>query len=147
MQNRNELFLALSACLTGFEPLELTALGMADRYLQALDDRVPAAIVNNLLAVFQSMAPQDGNALARLNENIMDDATFGPVARNVILLWYQGSWRQLPDDWRAAHGVCALDATQVLSEDAYLAGLQWTVAGGHPAGGQPQGFGSWSNPV
>jgi hypothetical protein len=32
----------------------------------------------------------------------------------------------------------------VVSSEAYLSGLQWVVAGAHPAGRRQQGYGVWS---
>jgi hypothetical protein len=66
------------------------------------------------------------------------------VARNLILVWYCGTWTALPDGWREAYGTSPLDTDRVLSAEAYQAGLQWVAAGAHPAGALQQGYGAWS---
>jgi hypothetical protein len=50
----------------------------------------------------------------------------------------------MPETWRAAYGASKGDTNKVISGEAYLAGLQWTVAGAHPPGAQAQGFGAWA---
>lgn len=147
MKSRNDVFLDLSSYLTGFDTIELIAIGLSDHYLKVLDSIVPASIVDNLLEIFGRTEGQDASLIKQTGENIMNDPALGPVARNLILLWYQGVWTQLSDAWRAAYGITDQDYTHVISSDAYLSGLQWLVAGAHPSGGKPQGFASWSNPV
>jgi hypothetical protein len=131
VNTRSERFVALSARLTGFGHVTLLGTGMTSEYLDALDAVLGAGMVDELLAV-----EDIGEAL--------DDAKLGPIARNVILLWYCGTWTALPDDWRAAYGTSPLDTTRVESAEAYQAGLQWVVAGAHPAGARQQGFGAWA---
>ena len=68
------------------------------------------------------------------------------MARNLVIAWYCGTWTKLPDDWRAAHGAAVGDTNHVLFPEAYLAGLQWVVAGAHPPGANQQGYASWAVP-
>jgi hypothetical protein len=75
---------------------------------------------------------------------ILQDATWGPVARRVMILWYCGSWTALPDAWHAIHGASPADTDHVVSAEAYQAGLQWVTVGAHPAGARQQGFGAWA---
>ena len=82
----------------------------------------------------------------RLEALVMDDPDLGPLARNVIALWYLGQWNALPNDWRNRHGASPRDVPRVISADAYAAGLVWTAAGAHPMGAKPPGYGSWANP-
>lgn len=142
---RRQSFLGLSAALTGFDRLQLLGTGVAEQYLRTLDAIVPAETLARLLSAYDALPSGEGKAPA-LAADILGDAELGPVARNLILLWYSGSWKRLPDDWRAAHGKSPLDETHVVSPAAYLAGLQWAVVGAHPQGGQQQGFGSWAEP-
>jgi hypothetical protein len=132
---RTERFLELSVRLTGFGRVALLGTGMTDAYLRALDEVLPTGTVDELLAAGER---DDGVS------HLLDDAKLGPVARNLILLWYCGTWTALPDEWRAAYGTSPLDTTRVESAEAYLAGLQWVVAGAHPAGARQQGFGAWA---
>jgi hypothetical protein len=75
---------------------------------------------------------------------ILDDPKLGPVARNIILLWYCGTWTALSEAWRAAYGASPLDTSRVVSAEAYQGSLQWAAAAAHPAGARQQGYGAWS---
>lgn len=138
-------FLGLSACLTGFGRLRLLGTGVTEQYLRTLGAMLPPGVLERLLGSYRAL-PEGNGRDAALRERILDDAELGPVARNVIVLWYCGSWSKLPDDWRSADGAAALDHAHVVSAAAYLAGLQWSLSGGHPAGGLPQGYGAWATP-
>ena len=144
MTDRLQEFLELSVCLTGFDRLQLMSTAMAEEYLRTLDTILPASLVDSLLTTYRSL-PADGHETA-LSDGILKDPQLGPVARNVIVLWYSGTWKQLPNEWRAINGSSPLDDTHVVSSTAYLSGLQWKVVGAHPAGGLQQGFGAWSAP-
>lgn len=137
MDRRSELFIGVSARLTGFNRVALLGTGMTAAYLRAMDAVLPAGMLDALLADERSLVD------TRLGE-LLDDAKLGPVARNLILLWYCGTWTVLPDEWRAAYGSSPLDTNRVESADAYQAALQWVAAGAHPAGARQQGFGAWA---
>jgi hypothetical protein len=141
--DRLERFLGLSAFLTGFGRVDLLGTGVADKYLAVVDQVVSAGVVDEALEAFGRLPPgADGESAAPLA--ILGDPKIGPIVRNLIVLWYSGTWTQLPETWRAAYGASPFDANKVVSAAAYLAGLQWTVAGGHPAGARAQGFGAWA---
>jgi hypothetical protein len=131
--SRLRAFLELSSALTDFNGVELLGTGVAGAYLRTLGEILPAAVLDDLL---------DGRDAAA----ILDDATLGPIARNVIVMWYCGTWSALPEDWRAAHGTSPLDVDHVVSPDAYVSGLQWVAAGAHAIAARPQGFGAWALP-
>jgi len=143
MSERLERFVALSALLTGFNQVQLWGSGIAGEHLQVLDEILSADVVDDLIEVFQRLPAEDGreNAVAAI---ILGDPRLGPVARNLIILWYSGVWTQLPPAWREAFGASPLDTTRVTSGAAYQSGLQWAVAGAHPPGAKHQGFGSWA---
>jgi hypothetical protein len=131
MTNRSERFLLLSCRLTGFSSFSLRATGMLEAYMRALDERLPPGLLDGMLA-------------SSNDDAMLDDPRFGPVGRNLIVLWYSGAWAPLPDAWTAAYGATDKGLQGVISAAAYQAGLQWVVAGAHPAGAQQQGFGAWS---
>jgi hypothetical protein len=132
--DREQRFLAMSTRLTGFDRVRLAGTGHTGTYLRAIDAVLPAGLLDELLDAFD-----------RLPETaVLADPKLGPVARNVILTWYCGTWTALPDAWRAAYGVSPLDTARVLSADSYQQGLQWVAAGAHPAGARQQGYGAWS---
>jgi len=145
MDHRLEKFLELSVALTGFGRLALLGTGVGAEYLQALDRIVPVRIVNDFLQRAESLSAK-GDHNTTVVHAILDDRVLGPVARNVIVMWYCGTWSVLPDDWRAEHGASEADVPHVISAAAYLTGLQWTTIGAHPPGGLPGGFGSWASP-
>jgi hypothetical protein len=70
----------------------------------------------------------------------------GPIARNVIVLWYLGQWDQMPRHWRDRQGASPADVAGVPSAAAFRAGLVWRAIGAHPTGANPPGFGSWATP-
>lgn len=136
-------FLGLSAFLTGFGRVTLVGTGVADTYLQTLEEVLPGDVLDELLAAYERLPDGDGGEEAAA-ATILEDATLGPVARNLIVLWYTGSWTALPDEWRDAHGASPLDTDRVVSGDAYITGLQWLAAGAHAVGARQEGFGSWA---
>lgn len=144
MMERFESFLNLSVALTGFSPIELRGTGVANDYLGALEATLPVGVCDELLTAWdtQSAGADDDTAVRQ----ILGDPKLGPVAQNLTVLWYCGTWTALPDVWRSAYGVSPLDMKRVISAEAYQAGLQWVVAGAHPPGSGQQGFAAWSMP-
>ncbi len=128
---RLEHFLDLSVTLTGFSHFQLLGTGLTETYLATLESIVPEDVLGQLLDA---------------GPDSLGDPELGPVARNLILMWYCGTWNPLPDDWRDRHGSSPLDTRHVISAEAYRSGLQWVAAGAHPAGANQQGFGAWAMP-
>ena len=91
-----EDFLSVSAALTGFSVAQLQGTGMARGYFDEL-----VAIVGDELTLALTREgrlalrwPDDVEEQLRLR--VMDDPDLGPPARNLAVLWYTGSWFQLP---------------------------------------------------
>jgi hypothetical protein len=145
VSERVDSFLEMSEVLTGFKRVELLGTGMTEQLVASLDQVLPAGVLDELLDAYRRLPP-GAEAEAALESNVLADSKLGPVARNVILAWYCGTWTALPDTWRAAYGGSPLDTDRVLSPEAYLGGLQWVAAGAHPAGARQQGYGAWSVP-
>lgn len=148
-EDRRDRFVELSAFLTGYGSVDLNGTGLTGLYLQTLDAVLPAGVVDELLDAFGLLpaAPSGEEGAAGRDVAgavILDDPKLGPVARNVILLWYCGTWTALSESWRAAYGASPLDASRVVSAEAYQGALQWAAAGAHPAGARQQGYGAWS---
>ncbi len=141
MTSRPQSFVLLSEALTGFSRIRLQGTGMTATYFDELTAILPGGMLQSILDDFMA---EPTRPVAERAAALLADSETGPVARNIILLWYQGSWHQLPDDWRARHGAAERDTTHVVSAAAYQAGLQWVAAGAHPAGARQQGFGAWS---
>ncbi|WP_207460052.1 hypothetical protein [Azospirillum sp. SYSU D00513] len=146
MNGQLESFIGLSILLTGFDAVRLRGSGMAEPYLKAIGAVLPPDVVGDLLSAYEQLPPGSERERERVLESeILGDPRLGPVARNLIVLWYCGSWTQLPPAWRAAFGESPLDTNRVISGAAYQAGLQWEAAGGHPPGANPQGYGAWAS--
>lgn len=142
MSERLNTFLKLSARLTGVSQLQLLGTGVGSEFLDSLDKVLSSERLGRLLTAFAQVESGTEQSLSR---EILENPELGPVARNVIVMWYCGTWEQLPDEWRSTYGRSPLDEPHVVSQAAYLAGLQWRIVGAHPSGGAPQGFGSWSS--
>lgn len=133
-------FVAASVRLTGFDHTELIGTGVAGDHLDALEAAVPKEMVTELLDVLGGDAVSDEEVAACLAH-----PDLGPVARNLIVAWYTGTWNRLPEGWHRDQGSDGShDATRVVSAAGFVAGLQWQVAEAHAPGGDAQGFGAWS---
>jgi hypothetical protein len=146
-----DLFLSLSSALTGFTMEELQGTGMLDTYYTTFADIVDSAICARLWDTwYQVIRESAGHGRERLNQLIRADiytsAEFGPLARNIIGMWYLGNWSQLPAAWRSQFGAKASDSDHVISAQAYQQSLVWIVMGSHPAGAKQPGYGSWAQP-
>lgn len=129
-------FVRLSAALTGFSAAELQSSGMVKPYWDFMAGIAGEHGMGRLL----DADPASDAALQAL----LSDPHGGPLARNLITLWYLGQWVQLPYAWRNRHGAHAQDETHYLSAESYAAGLVWQAMHSHPQGARQPGFGSWS---
>jgi hypothetical protein len=163
---RKDAFLALSAELTAFGVVDLVGTGLSERYLDTIDGIVGSHTVDALLAAHaaldgadlsdgggRSIADDqrdepggDGDRRRRLRRTMLGDPYLGPVARNLIKLWYSGTWYQLPRSWREVHGARDGDITCTVSAEAYVQGLLWPAIGAHPPGARAPGWASWTSP-
>jgi hypothetical protein len=82
----------------------------------------------------------------RLRREIFGDEKLGPIACNIIKLWYVGIWYQLPPAWTDAFDARPNDVTFMVSASACPEGLLWAAIGAHPPGAKAPGFGSWAAP-
>jgi len=130
-----ERFVALSAALTGFRTVDLWGTGQARAHL----DLVLTVAGDGLGARLLEADPADTGAL-------LADPDLGPLARNLIVLWYLGQWDQMPRDWRDRHGASPADVAHVASAAAFRAGLVWPAIGSHATSANAPGFGSWATP-
>jgi hypothetical protein len=141
-----EEFVRISAELTGFTAAELQASGM----MRAHFEEFRLVLGLPLLAAFLSSGL---NTTALLNSRL-----HGPLARNLIRVWYVGQWKRLPDDWLAVvsqelsesvrdrFNEFGRNSDRVISSNAYKRGLAWTAIGAHAPGTGHPGFGSWALP-
>ena len=93
-------FLELSVAITGYDDAVLWGTGMVDTYLTFVLDAVGDQVTGRLLSVWHQVADAaqgDPSALDQmLRDEVFADPTLGPVARNLIVLWYLGDGSSCP---------------------------------------------------
>lgn len=143
-------FLTISSTLTGFSRFRLHGTGQAQLYFSTLTDVVGAETIAELTRAFtaaSAAAHGDEAALERqLRIAILSHEKLGPIARNIIKLWFVGTWYQLPADWRDTFGTPDRDGTFVPAPSAYVEGLLWPTIGANPNGAKAPGYGTWAEP-
>ena len=141
-----EKFLAFSADVTAFTVFELQGTGQAEAYFATVSDVVGSELVDQLLDAYDRVCSEEhADRDFRLRREIFGDEKLGPVARNIIRLWYVGIWYQLPRAWTEAFGAREKDVTFMVSAAAYTEGLLWPAIGAHPTGAKTPGYGSWAS--
>ncbi len=149
-ENRLQRFLAFSAEVTGFTIFDLTGTGQAESFLTTVSDVVGEEFVGELLDAYDGASEQAQDDPARLDSllrrDIFSDEKLGPIARNVIKLWYVGIWYQLPREWMELYGVRDANDMFTVSAAAYTEGLLWPAIGANPPGAKGPGYGSWAAP-
>jgi hypothetical protein len=145
-----ELFRSLSVTLTGFSDAELSGTAMAQTYFTLIPSIVGEEKFGRLLAIWRDTyirGQGDEPLLEKLvKEQIFEEPDLGPIARNVVTLWYLGMWFQMPASWRNKHGAWANDVTFVVSPQSYTEGLVWKAIHTHPPAAKQPGYGSWALP-
>ncbi|MFM6278765.1 MAG: hypothetical protein ACKN9K_10520, partial [Dolichospermum sp.] len=64
-----------------------------------------------------------------LSSQILKSSKRGPVARNIIKLWYTATWEKLPPAWEAWYGAGKENSHFIPSPQAYPEGLVWRAIG------------------
>lgn len=143
-------FLRLSSAVTGFSEFRLLGTGQAEAYLATVRAVAGDRALRELLQRYARLADAAGEDSERhdrsLRSEILSDEWLGPIARNVIKLWFVGTWYQLPGWWRDTFGVSDLDVTFVVSPAAYTEGLLWPTVDANPPGAKGPGFATWTGP-
>jgi len=146
-------FYHLSAALTDYKVVQLKGTGVGEEYLDVLSTIIPRDILAELFGCYRSLDTQHPakSKDQMIRSLILCDAKFGPVARNIIKMWYLSIWYQMPDDWRQLYGKPSQsparyqDVQFVVSRNAYIQGLVWQALGSHPMGAKQPGYGTWSD--
>lgn len=140
-------FLKFSAEMTAFEVFDLRGTGMAEEYLAAVERVVGRGVLGALLDAYDRVGGATGeDRAARLRREVFGDEKLGPIARNVIKMWYIGVWYELPREWTEAFGAIPENVTFMVSATAYTEGLLWPAVGANPPGAKAPGYGSWADP-
>ena len=150
MTDRLDRFLAFGTDVTAFTVFELQGTRLAESYLLTVAKVVGEELVDQLLNAHDEVVKRTPRDLPGrddlLRKNILGDETLGPIARNIIKLWYIGIWYELPRAWTDAFGTREENYTRMVSAAAYAEGLLWSAIGAHPPGAKAPGYGSWSEP-
>jgi hypothetical protein len=140
-------FLIFSAEVTAFSCFELRGTGMAEAYFNAVLGVVGESIVAELLDAYASLKGTPENEReSRMRLVIFGDEKLGPIARNVIKLWYIGIWEELPQAWTETYGAIEKNVPFMVSAAAYTEGLLWPAIGANPPGAKAPGYASWALP-
>ena len=145
-----EEFLCLSVDLTAFEETELLGTGLAHHYLAKVRAACGDTVVADLFTGHQAARAEGAGDPLRLDRalrhRIFSDDRLGPVARNVIKLWYAGMWYGLPPEWTDRYGAHTAAETSTVTAASYQEGLLWQAIGANPPGAKAPGYGSWAQP-
>lgn len=145
-----QAFLGLSSAITGFSEFRLRGTGQAEAYLAAARSVVGDGPIDELLRRCDRIRADAGDDAERrdrsLRAEILSDEQLGPIARNVIKMWFVGTWYQLPRAWRDTFGNSERDVTFVVSPASYTEGLLWPTIGANPPGAKGPGYATWADP-
>ncbi len=142
-------FLAISAILTGYDKASLNATGMLDDYANTLDAGIGYQNAKQFLDTATAVLrdpKNSGKALEKaVMEQLMTHYKYGGICKNIIQMWYTGTWFAMPAQWQALYGdpTAVPLATVTVSPKAYQEGLIWDTIQAHPPGAKQPGFGSW----
>jgi hypothetical protein len=141
-------FLTFSAEVTAFSTFELLGTGQAQAYLDAVTSVLGAALLDELLNAYNALGPADlPDREERLRKAIFDDEKLGPIARNIIKIWYSGgTWNALPKAWTDQYGALERNVTFVVNNSSYPEALIYKAIGANPPGAKAPGYGSWVGP-
>src|SRR6266850_3452664 len=88
-------FLNLSRALTGFEKVDLLGTGMARQYYDEITRLYKETVIRLLLmakAVSDVCGKNKHELEKQIQKRIIEDIEFGPIAKNIIQMWYLASY-------------------------------------------------------
>src|SRR5689334_330362 len=125
-----EQFVTFSAEVTGFNPFELYGTGLTDDYLAAVIKVVGERSLGELLDAYSKITIAQGKLrTSRMRREVFGHEKLGPIARNIIKLWYIGIWEPLPQHWIERYGPLDTNTGFMVNESAYTEGLLWVAIG------------------
>lgn len=153
MKKHKNKFLAtfreMSSVFTGFSQADIEGTGLNEIYFDTIHEQLGNKSFVALLGLFASIEAETSNPTAlkqQLRHQIFANPEYGPLARNIIQLWYTGTWNSMSAAWVSTYGPIHSNRTFIISGQAYLNGLVWPAVGAHPMGGKQEGFATWSFP-
>lgn len=144
-----DYFYGLSEVLTGYNLVKLYGTGQGEVYFDTVKDILGDEIVGELLSQFEIITEKHNTkkGLTKAVRNELNaDAKWGPVCKNINLMWYMGKWYQMPTDWSENNISSELDVDKVISPNSYIEGLVWEAMGQHPQSAKQPGYGTWAFP-
>ncbi len=141
-----DAFCNLCSALTGFDTPHLIGTGNVETYWDLMEARTGAKNAATLLAAWTDQVEPDADQARAMRLAILGDARLGPMARNLIRLWYVGTWQQMPEPWRDSYAPGIADTDIIPAAGAYTEGLLWTAIGANPPGAKPFGYAGWAQP-
>lgn len=142
-----ERFIQMSEELCGIPSFYLSGTGYAELYFQTAVNAAGDSRVDCLLDLYQSL-PRccRRHREVELRAKLLADEELGPVARNIIKLWYTATWLEMPQEWHSKFRPGTENCSFVASPYAYTESLLGPAVGAHPAGAKPTGYQSWTLP-
>jgi len=145
MSQQLSSFLRISACLTGFEVVELQATGLSEKYLSVVTQGTPADVLAQFFKeaerILQAGEINPSAIETMIAASLFPLSCFGGLAQNIVFMWYTGQWQPTVDATNVD-----LETVRNISPDAYIQGLVWAAAETHPPGAKQPGYGSWAMP-
>jgi hypothetical protein len=129
-------FIALSCALTGTRELDR---GVAAQYLERISNDKEGGKLGALLRVFGEIQAAGGDVDEAIRRRIMNDAEIGPLAQQIIVLWYTSALHS-----QDAKGNHLFDFPE--DPNQYFSGLVWAAIRAHPLGLSGGYFGHWKYP-
>lgn len=139
-------FLAFSSEATAFSVFELRGTGEAEAYFDVAVKTVGEDTIRALVSAYRGVVATGAEREAELRRHILGDPRLGPVARNIIKMWFVGVWYELPSSWRSAYGGAHESGTFTVRPSSYTEGLLWKAIDANPPGAKSPGYGSWAEP-
>src|SRR5262249_23793765 len=129
-------FLTLSAELCGFSEFTLRGTGYAERYFDHVGQMVGRDYLSDLLAAYDRLpGGRPENRDRALRQQLISDEKVGPIARNIIKLWFTSIWFELPPEWRRKFDPRGKNARRFIPFTyAYPEGLLGPAVGAHVQG-------------
>lgn len=144
-------FFDLSVVLTGFSEFDLKATGVGAEYFETALAAAGSQVFGELLDTFRKIQNESNTVEElekKLRRDLLSSPKLGPLARNILKMWYLGSWTSMPESWQTQYAPeQAPVQSKVVSAQSYVESLVWKAAGTHPMGAKQPGFGTWSEPI
>lgn len=124
-------FLKFSELSTGFSESHLQETKQVNSYFDTVHEVIGGELFGELLQSFHEKGL----------EHVLESPKLGPIARNIIKLWYTATWDALPNRGKRDN-----NGTFIVSSSAYRSGLVWPTIKATPPGALSLGYGNWSKP-